>query len=86
MTRRKWTTEAQEDWLKARIGQFSDVEKTKECRTWFQEILASWLETWPNPSPMGSEITEAGSEEKAIKIKVDLQDKVKTSCQHKRHS
>lgn len=67
MTRRKWTSADQEEWLKARIARFSDAQVNKTTtKEFFPEILKEWREAWPCPGPTPVEIAQAGSVEKAI--------------------
>ena len=65
MTRVKWTTTDQEDWLKSRIAGFSDaqVEKTTN-KEFFPAVFKAWRESWP-PNPSPEEVTDAGGVEKA---------------------
>ncbi len=78
MTRKKWTTKPQEEWLKKRNGQFAKAELDKECKSFYQDVLTAWLKQWPIPESTAAEINEAGSEEEAIKIKTESQEKVKS--------
>ena len=65
MTRRKWTTTNQEEWLKTRLARFSDAQATKTTKDFFPAILKEWRVAWPCPGPSPEEITEAGNVEKA---------------------
>jgi len=77
MTRKKWTTPEQEDWLKAHCKGFAEAEETNATRTFYQTIVSSWLEKWPNPAPTETEIQEAGELQQATKDIFDCQEKVR---------
>jgi hypothetical protein len=66
MTRKKWTTSDQEDWLKSRLAGFSDAQDNKTTsKEFFPAALKEWKKYWPTPDPSPEEITEAGNVEKA---------------------
>ena len=67
MTRKKWTTPDQENWLRARCEAFAKAEVNNERKAFYKELLKCWLEKWPNPDPSLEQIQEAGGEEQAIK-------------------
>ena len=70
MTRRKWTSGNQEEWLKSRIARFINVQVNKTTtKEFFPEILKEWREAWPCPGPTLEEIAQAGSVEKATQKK-----------------
>jgi hypothetical protein len=65
MTRRKWTTADQEEWLKSRLAGFSDAQVNKTTKEFFPVVFKEWRKPWPTPDPTPEEITEAGNIEKA---------------------
>lgn len=70
MTRRKWTSPDQEEWLKSRIAKFTDAQVNKTTtKEFFPEIFKEWREEWPCPGPSPEEIAQAGSVEKATQKK-----------------
>ena len=70
MTRCKWTSGDQEEWLKSHIPRFSDAQVNKTTtKEIFPEILKEWREAWPCPGPTPEEIAQAGSVEKATQKK-----------------
>jgi hypothetical protein len=70
MTRRKWTTDNQEEWLKSHLARFSDAQANKTTtKEFFPEILKEWREAWPCPEPTPEEIAQAGTAEKATQKK-----------------
>lgn len=70
MTRQKWTTANQEEWLKSHISKFSDAQVNKTTtKEFFPELLKEWRDAWPCPGPTPEEIAQAGSIEKATQKK-----------------
>ena len=70
MTRRKWTTTEQEDWLKTHLTDFGDAQAKKTTsKIFFPMVLKAWKAKWPTPDPTAEEITQAGSSEKATQKK-----------------
>jgi len=70
MTRRKWTTHQQEEWLKSHLGGFSAAQVNKTTsKEFFPEVLKEWRKAWPTPGPTEEEITREGSVEKATQKK-----------------
>jgi hypothetical protein len=69
MTRRKWTTTKQEDWLKERLANFSDAQVNKTSKEFFPMVLKEWRTVWPTPDATPEEVTQAGSIEKAAQKK-----------------
>jgi hypothetical protein len=66
MTRRKWTSSDQEEWLKSRLAGFSDAQVNKTTtREFFPAVFKEWRKAWATPDPSPEEITEAGNIEKA---------------------
>jgi hypothetical protein len=78
MTRRKWTTTDQEEWLKLRLAGFSDAQVNKTTsKEFFPAVFKEWRNTWPIPSPTPEEITKAGNAEKATQKKRAEEDAVR---------
>jgi hypothetical protein len=70
MTRRKWTTTDQEEWLKSYLAGFSDAQANKTTsKEFYPAILKEWRKAWPTPDPTLEEITQAGNAEKATQKK-----------------
>ncbi|KIJ94642.1 hypothetical protein K443DRAFT_134674 [Laccaria amethystina LaAM-08-1] len=70
MTRRKWTTSDQEEWLKSRLSDFSDAQANKTTsKEFFPAILKDWRNAWPTATPTPEEVTKAGNVEKATQKK-----------------
>lgn len=66
MTRRKWMTPEQEDWLKTRLAEFSDAHVNKTTtKEFFPAVFKDWRKCWVTPDPSQEEITEAGNVKKA---------------------
>ena len=66
MTRHKWTTPDQEDWLKSHLAGFGDAQVNKTTsKDFFSVIFKEWRKAWPTPDPTPEEITESGNMEKA---------------------
>lgn len=88
MTRRKWTTTNQEEWLKSRLAEFSDAQANKTTtKQFFPAIFKAWRNEWPTPAPTPEEITQAETVEKATQKKRAEEDAVChfTMCQHVNH-
>jgi len=78
MTRRKWTTTDQEDWLKSYLTKFSDAQADKTTsKEFYPEILKAWRKAWPTPDPTPEEIMQAGNVEKATQKKKAEEDAVR---------
>jgi len=78
MTRRKWTTAKQEDWLKARLAEFGNAQANKTTsKEFFPMVLKEWRDTWPTPDATQEEVAQAGSVEKATKKKRAEEDTVR---------
>jgi len=66
MTRRKWTTTDQEDWLKSHLAGFCDAQVNKTTsKEFYPAIFKEWRKSWATPDPSPEEITESGNVEKA---------------------
>jgi hypothetical protein len=77
MTRRKWTTTDQEEWLKSRLAGFSNAQVNKvTSKEFFPAVFKEWRKAWPTPGPTPEEITEAGNVEKAAQKKRAEEDSV----------
>ena len=69
MTRRKWTTTEQEEWLKSHLAEFGEAQAKKTSKMFFPMVLKEWKTQWPTPDPTAEEITRAGNVEKATNKK-----------------
>lgn len=76
MTRKKWTTSDQEDWLHARFQDYVGADAENKRSGFYRDVLAGWQEKWPHDEPNAAEIEEAGGVERAVKKKTDWQYKV----------
>lgn len=77
MTRRKWTTNEQEEWLQEQTKDFLAADAANNTRqAFYADILSKWLEKWPLPDLSPSEIQNAGREDEAKKEKLKWQDNV----------
>lgn len=68
MTRKKWTNNNQEIWLKKQSSAFQLAEANNTRKEFFQDTYKAWREQWPNPQPTQADIDKAKSEEMAIKL------------------
>ena len=70
MTRRKWTSDEQEDWLKAWLSSFMEAQaKRTTTSEFFPKTLAEWRKAWPVPEPTADELAKANNVEDALKKK-----------------
>ena len=70
MTHRKWTSDDQEEWLKAWLSLFTEAQANKTTTSkFFPQTLTEWRKAWPVPEPTGDEIAQAKTVEEAIKRK-----------------
>ena len=78
MTRRKWTTPDQEEWLRSHLAGFSDAQVNKTTsKEFFPLVFKERRKSWPTPDPSLEEITEEGSIEKAKLIKRNEEEAVR---------
>jgi len=70
MTRKKWTTNDQEAWLKSRSSAFAAAESDNTRKAFFQGILKEWVDAYPNPDPTPEQVQKAGGLEQAIQKNV----------------
>jgi hypothetical protein len=78
MTRRKWTTPNQEEWLKSHLPGFLDAHANKSTsKKFFPATFKAWRKSWPTPDPTPEEITQAGNVEKATQKKRAEEDAVR---------
>lgn len=81
MTRRKWTTDEQEEWLDERKADFMEANQRKAAaKDFFPTVCRDFRTKWPVPSVTEGEIKEAGSTELATKRKREACDKVRVHC------
>jgi hypothetical protein len=70
MTRRKWTTPEQEEWMKSRLAGFCNAQVNKTTsKDFFPIVFKEWRRTWATPDPTPEEISEVGSVKKATQKK-----------------
>ena len=62
MTRKKWTTKEQEDWLAERLPSFVQAQKDKTSSGFFPPIYDDFNKRWPCPTPTQEEIAAAGGD------------------------
>jgi len=78
MTHRKWTSDDQEEWLKARLSLFTEAQAQKTTTSeFFPKVLTEWRKAWPVPEPTADEIAQAKNVEDAIKKKRTRDDDVR---------
>jgi len=81
MTRCKWTTADQEEWLKSRLPDFGNAQVNKTTsKEFFPAVLKDWRNAWPTPTPSPDEVTKAGNVKKATQKKRAEEDAVCQSC------
>ena len=76
MTRKTWTTKAQETWLKARVGNFATAEAADTRKAFFDEVTIDWQKEWPDAEPTEDDVKRAGNYEQAVRAKRKQQDLV----------
>jgi hypothetical protein len=68
MTLHKWTTDAQVEWLKARLPSFANAQAAiKTTYGFFPKALVEWRDAWPAPDPTPDKIAKAKNVEEARK-------------------
>lgn len=78
MTRQKWTTEEQGDWLKGQLAAFVDSQVNKTTTTtFFPHVIKEWRKQWPLGEPTANEVAGATSLEDTIKKKQTKDDNVR---------
>jgi hypothetical protein len=81
MTRRKWTTDEQEEWLEQRKPAFLEANQNKTAaKDFFPTVVEEFRQKWPVPPATEQEIIDAGSVELATRAKQNKYDKVDNSC------
>jgi predicted nucleic acid-binding protein len=81
MTRRKWTTDEQEEWLEQRKPAFLEANQKKTAaKDFFPTVVEEFRQKWPVPPVTEQEIADAGSVELAKRVKQNKYDKVNNSC------
>jgi len=81
MTRKKWTTDDQEEWLGKRKAVFMEANQRKAAaKDFFPTVCRDFHTKWPVPSVTEEEIKEAGSTDLATKHKQEACDKVHAHC------
>lgn len=80
MTRRKWTTDAQGNWLAGHLDTFVAALSNKTTRDFFPKIIKDWHEAWPVPDPTPEEVAKAKNIEDAIKKKKNKEEIVSQYC------
>jgi hypothetical protein len=79
MTRKRWTTEIQEEWLKARIEAFLEAHQKKTLsKEFFPVVVKEFRDQWP-VLPLTAEETAEGSAEQAMKAKRLKYDQVRSA-------
>jgi len=78
MTRRKWTTDEQADWLSKQLDKFTASHAKKTMSTeFFPQVLKEWHQKWPVPNATPQEIAGAKNADDAMKKKRDKDDNVR---------
>ena len=77
MTRKAWTTDSQEEWLKARIEPFLKAHQNKTLsKEFFPIVVKEFREKWPLPPLTSEEIASGPTVEQATKNKRNKYDQV----------
>lgn len=77
MTRQKWTTKEQEEWLEERKSAFLEANQQRSAaKDYFPTIVKDFREKWPVMPVTQEEIQKAGSVELAERFKRERYDKV----------
>jgi hypothetical protein len=79
MTGRKWTTNAQEAWLRKELPMFLQVDSTQMRKRFFDDICIAWQGKWPDTEPTAEELAKVGGDlTEAVATKRQKKDKVST--------
>lgn len=77
MTRRKWTTPEQGDWLREHLSAFVEAQTGKTTATvFFPQVIKEWQKKWPTEDPTPEEMAEAPNLDTAIKQKKEKEEEV----------
>lgn len=77
MTRKAWTTDSQEEWLKARIEPFLKAHQNKTLsKEFFPLVVKEFREQWPVPALTSEETAAGPTVEQAVKKKRHKYDQV----------
>ena len=80
MTRKSWTTNSQEEWLKARIEEFLKAHQKKTIsKEFFPVVVKEFRDQWPVPPLTTAETAAEPTVEKAMKVKRQKYDQVHSS-------
>lgn len=77
MTRRKWTTDVQGNWLATHLDAFAEAQSKKTTKDFFQKIIKEWHEAFPVPDPTPEEVTKGKNREEIIKKKKNKEENVR---------
>lgn len=78
MTRRKWTTDEQGEWLNKQLDKFTASMAKKTTSTeFFPQVLKEWHQKWPVPNTTPEEIAAAKNADDAMKKKRNKDDSVR---------
>jgi hypothetical protein len=78
MTRKRWTTDSQEEWLKARIAAFLEAHQKKTVsKDFFPIVMKEFRDQWPVPPLTTEETAAEPTVEQAMKIKRQKYDQVR---------
>jgi hypothetical protein len=80
MTRKPWTSDSQEQWLKARIDTYLKAHQDKSLsKEFFPQVEKDFCDQWPVPQPTAEEIAAMSTVEQAKKVKCKKYDQVCSS-------
>lgn len=80
MTRKRWTTDRQEEWLKARIDAFLKAhQKNTLTKEFFPLVVKEFRDQWPVPPLTAEETDAAPIAEQGLKAKRKKYDQVRYS-------
>ena len=67
MTKKRWTTDEQLVWLRARIPEFLEHQTRGELEEWFGPVYQDFLDNWPLGLPTEEEVEQAEGDVDAAK-------------------
>jgi hypothetical protein len=80
MTRKRWTTDSQDEWLKARIAAFLEAhQKKKLSKDFFPVVVKEFRDQWPVAPLTAAESAAGPNAEQALKVKRQKYDQVRSA-------
>ena len=76
-----WTTDSQEEWLKARIDAFLKAHQNKKLsKEFFPVVVKEFRDQWPVPALTTEEIAAEPTVERALVVKRQKYDQVRAAA------